>query len=255
MSIDINNLSIQLSGNTIIRPSSFSCHTGELIALCGANGAGKSTILKAISGQLHYQGSITINGLEVRGLKEKALALHRAVMPQSVSMVFPFPVSGIIDMGLSFCKSVEQKENIRQDVKTMFHLNDIWHRSYTELSGGQQQRVQLARVIAQILQSEQEQRFLLLDECTSAMDIALMQEVFNVLSELKNQHIGIIAIIHDMNIASLYADRVILLNEQSIYSDGHPNKVITEKSIHDVFGANVDLHQSHNSGRPCILFK
>ncbi len=255
MSIDINHLNIELSRKTIIRPSSFSCNTGELIALCGANGAGKSTILKAISGELPYKGSISMNGLEVSQLKEKSLAMHRAVMPQSVSMVFPFPVHEIIDMGLSFCKSLEQKKNIREEVKTMFHLNDIWHRSYTELSGGQQQRVQLARVIAQILQSEQDKRFLLLDECTSAMDIALMQEVFNVLSELKKKNIGIIAIIHDMNIASLYADRIILLNEQSIYSDGHPNEVITQKSILDVFGANVDLHQSDNSGRPCILFK
>ncbi len=255
MSIDIKNLSISLSGKRIIDTIDMTCQGGELIALCGANGAGKSTILKAMSGDLPYQGDISINGLDVASSSEKALAQHRAVMPQSVNLIFPFPVDQIIDMGLVFCHSAEQKSAIKQRVKSLFHLQDIWQRDYTQLSGGQQQRVQLARVIAQVLQSDQKQRFLLLDECTSAMDIALMQEVFAVLSELKQEDIGIVAIIHDLNIASLYADRLILLKDQSIFSDGSPADTLNQTSILEVFGAKVDIHIHTEHGRPAILYR
>ncbi|NRA42921.1 MAG: ATP-binding cassette domain-containing protein [Pseudomonadales bacterium] len=247
MAIDICDASITLQSKNILQQVNLCCENGQFIAICGPNGAGKSTLLKAIAGDIEYSGSIRINDCEVNQLKPKTLASLRAVMPQQVTMTFSFAVKDIIAMGLIFSESSDKKSHIMQHVKALFKLDAIWDKSYLELSGGQQQRCQLARVVGQILQSEQQHRFLLLDECSSAMDISMMHEAFTALKQLTEQKIGVIAVVHDVNLASHYADKLCFIHQQSIHLQGTTAEMLTAENIREVFQveSSVLTHPVH----------
>ena len=235
MAIDITNASIHIHNKPILQQVNFRCEANQFVAICGPNGAGKSTLLKAIAGDIPYTGHLSINNREVNQLKAKELAALRAVMPQQVSMTFGFPVKDIIDMGLIFCETLAKKEQIIEQVKDLFQLASIWHKSYLDLSGGQQQRCQLARVVGQILQSSLPERYLLLDECSSAMDLSMMHEAFAALKSLCQLNIGVVAVVHDINLASHYADKICFIHNQSTELQGPPSEMVNADIIREVF--------------------
>jgi len=258
MSLLLENISVSLGGGKSKRPilqhANLHCAPGELVALCGANGAGKSTLLKTITGDIAYSaGSVSFSGIAANRLDNESLARHRAVMEQQVSMVFPFSVREIIALGLTFCRCEVRKREITQEVVELFDLHSLLDNDYTQLSGGQQQRVQLARVVAQILQSDLAHKYLLLDECTSAMDIAMMHTTFANLKTLCQQGIGMVAVVHDINLASLYADRIVFVAEGTTLMDGKPEAVINVDSIKRVFNADVLLSEHPQTQKPMIM--
>lgn len=257
MAIVVENVEVQQQGKTILRNASLSCQPGELLALCGPNGAGKSTLLKAISRDMPFnRGSISINHKDITALSAAEMALNRAVMPQSVSLMFPFKAWQIIEMALLFTHDQKEKDRIIASIAGLLKLDHLLERDYSTLSGGEQQRVQLARVISQLLQPcAAEQKFLLLDECTSAMDMEMMHETFYVLQQLKQQGFGIIAVVHDLNLASLYADNIVLLKEQTTVLKGSPQEVITESHIENVFSTQVAILKHPQNGKPILVHK
>lgn len=219
------DLSFSLSGRVLLHPVSLVVQPGERVALLGANGAGKSTLLSCIAGdQRHYSGQIWMDAFDLAHCPRHHRATHLAVMPQKVELSFPFTALQVVMMGRAphgdeACTLAWQQQ--------VMELTQVWHlrdQSYSRLSGGEQQRVQLARVLLQIWDAAagegHGEYYLLLDECTSALDPAHQHTVMNAVSQLCRHRIGVLAVMHDVALAASWADRVLLLKEGRMIASG-----------------------------------
>ncbi|WP_108126172.1 heme ABC transporter ATP-binding protein [Saccharospirillum mangrovi] len=199
---------------TLVNGIDLQLKPGELVAVLGANGAGKSSLLKILSGQWPLQsGTVEFDGQPLSDFSRADLAKVRAVMPQSSPLSFPFRVWEVVALGRTPYgrkrKAVEKKLALeRLRLTGTVHLAE---RLFPTLSGGEMQRVQLARVLHQLLSSPAEHRYLFLDECTASLDPAHQHQVFQLVRQLTAQKIGVFAIVHDINLAAQYADRVLLM--------------------------------------------
>lgn len=249
------NISLYAKQKILLKDIHFSCEPGQLIALCGPNGAGKSSLLKVLAGDIPTSaGEVFYNQQDIAQQSAQSLAKTRAVMPQSLQVSFNLSAFAVIEMGLMFCQSDNEKQTIIKKMAALLDIEHLLKRDYNGLSGGEQQRVQLARVIGQTQQQAcTAQRYLLLDECTSAMDMAMMHKAFAVLRDIKKDNIGIVAVVHDLNLASLYADKIILLKQGQGHSEGCPHTVITQNTINSVFQTSVEVIQHPKHQKPVIL--
>lgn len=234
---------------------SLECQPGELVAIAGANGAGKTTLLKSLSGDIEVQkGSVAYAGLELGGMSAAERARHRAVMPQQTGITFPVLAKDIVRMGLYLTNSRKNQDDIIREVAGRFDIVHLLGRQYQQLSGGERQRVHLARVLGQMLQQDcHAQRYLLLDECSSAMDMAVAHQVFACLRQLTGDGFGIVAIMHDINLASLYADTLVLMKKHRIVYSGSPVALLSREIIADVFGASVHIVPHPHCHRPMVI--
>ena len=258
MSIAVSNLSIRFKDKPILEQVNFAAKPGEFIALCGPNGAGKSTLLKAISNELPVlAGEVFINQKPVTAMSALDLAQKRAVMPQHVDIQVSFKARELIEMGLHLIVSPKARNAVFELAVDMLSLTDLLDRNYLTLSGGQKQRVQLARVLVQVLHNEVEApRYLLLDECTSAMDMAMVNQVFSTLQSLireRQTQLGIIAVIHDINIASIYTDKIALIHDRQISDFDCPENTVTAPILQRVFAQSVDIVDHPQTLRPIAI--
>nr|MBI1228913.1 heme ABC transporter ATP-binding protein [Cytophagales bacterium] len=240
--LQANSVQFNIHNRPIIDRATVCLQAGELTALVGPNGAGKSTLFKLISGDLTCKhGNVTYNGLPLNRLKPKQLACLRAVMPQHTSVTFPFRAIEVVELGLLLSNQTYATTTIEEVMRT----THTWHlrkELLGNLSGGEKQRVQLARVLAQIWEQKPHPRYLLLDEPTSSMDISQQHHVLQVLGELKHRNIGVLAILHDLNLAANYADRVVLLKNGTILHQGRTRDVMTSGNLEEVFDYPVQVH-------------
>ncbi len=253
--LEAKNLSLTMGNKHLLRDINFSCQAGQLIALCGPNGAGKSTLLKALAGDNQpQQGHVFYHTENIKQLNALTLASRRSVMPQSLQVSFNLSAQAVVEMGLIACQNTQQAEHIVMQMADLLDIKHLLGRVYNSLSGGEQQRVQLARVIGQIRQhTAASAGFLLLDECTSAMDMAMTHKVFSLLQRIKQENLGIIAVVHDLNLASLYADHIVMLKDGASYAEGCPKTVLTKSIIHQVFQASVEIMQHPTLAKPVIV--
>lgn len=250
MKLCINNLefaypSIQVLSNVTCR-----VEPGMLVAVTGTNGAGKSTFIKCLNRILEPSGNITLDGLDLHAMGRKELAKRMAYLSQKFVHAFPTSVFDVVLTGRyphrEWCRKHTDDEDKVSEVLNMLHLTSLAFRDFDELSGGQQQKVLIARALVQ------EADVLLLDEPVSSLDIRHQLEVMEVASALVRDHRkSVIIAIHDLNLASRYADKVIMLHEGTVYREGAPEKVLTADVIEHVYGVTVDIHK--NGGRPTII--
>ncbi len=255
-----DQVDVTLGGAKILKAVSLSLSEGELVTVVGPNGAGKSTLFGAMSGAVTPEaGMASLAGLALTDWAPEALARHRAVLPQNAELTFPFRVLEVVLLGRSphqgQCKEERDLTIARLamlETETL-HLAD---RVYTTLSGGERQRVQLARVLTQIAFCEEAVpsdaasggRFLLLDEPTSSLDPAHQHATLQTAVRACERGIGVLAVLHDLNLAAMYADRIVMLKEGQIPAQGTPAEVLTEKLIEGVFDLPVKVleHPSRN---------
>ena len=227
---------------------------GEMVGLLGPNGSGKTTLIKLASGVLKpNRGEIWLDGVNLSSLSRKSIARSVAVVPQQFNIPFAFTADEIVMLGRSpFIKALAGETAIdRKAVETAIKMagaGELARRRFDELSGGERQKVILAMTLAQ------QPKLLLLDEPTAHLDISHQVETLELVKRLNlEQGLTIIAAMHDLNLASLFFDRLILLKEGKFWAEGTPARVLTEDNIREVFSASVRVESHPITGTPHIV--
>ncbi|WES67813.1 heme ABC transporter ATP-binding protein [Superficieibacter sp. HKU1] len=248
------HLRLQCGQRWLIDDVSLMLASGELVALIGPNGAGKSTLLRLLTGYLPAdQGECWLAGHSLKQWPARALSRRRAVMLQQTQLRFDWPVEAIVAMGRAPWGTRHEAEIVRE-VMALTSCTDLAGRHYATLSGGEQQRVQLARSLAQLWKDGAPEGWLFLDEPTSALDLYHQQQLLRLLKKLTasgNLHVCIV--LHDLNLAALWADRVLLLNRGKLVAQGTPQQVIQTDVIAQWYGAEVQVNPHPGNDTPHVF--
>lgn len=252
--LQITNLICGYNGKEIIKGISFVVKPGEVLGVIGPNGAGKTTLFRAISRVIRpWNGKITYNERDILEIPIKLLAREIAVLPQLLQLGFPFQVKDFIAMGrmphLGRWESLKRKDQtIIDEAIQLANVKELENRFITEISGGELQRVFLAQALTQ------QPKVLLLDEPMAHLDIGHQIEVMDLVKKLnREQKLTIIMVLHDLNMAGEYCDRLILLNQGQIHSSGVPAEVLTYQNIETVYQTVVVVKENPMSGKPYIF--
>ncbi|MEO6611103.1 MAG: heme ABC transporter ATP-binding protein [Chitinophagaceae bacterium] len=243
----------------ILNDVSMDFQPGEFNMILGPNGSGKSTFLKIFSGELHgYEGTVLYGGKKLETIKKVELARERAVMSQQPELSFPLTVDEVVMMGRypHFAFNPGKKdEAICEEVMKRMNLQSFKERNYLTLSGGEKQRVQYARVLAQIWEKPASGcRYLFLDEPLTSLDINYQQEFLQVAREFSKEETILVAVMHDINLATQYADKLFFLKEGELVAKGKPKEIVTEDLIRKVFDVKTTIINNPVSGNPLIVY-
>jgi len=256
--IEANDIAVSIGRRQIISGVNFSVRPGELAAIVGPNGSGKTTFLKALSGELPYSGRVAINGRDLATMKPWEAASQRAVLPQSTALSFPFTVREIVGLGLTGGRSgaaAGEQEGLPEQALARVDLQGFAGRFYQELSGGEQQRVQLARVLCQVWSPvlESRARYLFLDEPVSSLDIKHQLIIMNIARDFAKRGGGVVAILHDLNLTAMYADRIHVMHRGRLAAAGAPGDVLSDELISTVFECDLKVGVLPPAGAPFVL--
>ncbi|MBK2124736.1 ATP-binding cassette domain-containing protein [Fangia hongkongensis] len=230
-----------------VKSLEYQFHAQRCYGTLGVNGAGKSTLLKLLSGQFPHKkvsGEMYLNQMNLLQMQTKERAKYIAMLSQSIHLNFPYLAEDILAMGRYALGLSNQQTKAAFDlIVELLHLEPILKKEYHKLSGGQKQRLQLARVIFQLIGDldEENERWLLLDEHAAGLDIYRQYQSFEVLMSIKQRfNIGIIAIIHDINLAAKYADNLLLLDQGELAIAGNAEKVLLSGEFSNAFQSKVE---------------
>jgi iron complex transport system ATP-binding protein len=251
MTLEARQITVQIGRCPILQDISLSVVAGEVLAVIGPNGAGKSTLLKVLSGDLApSQGDVWMNGKPLDAWQRKERAQMRAILPQNASLTFAFTVLEVALIGRT--PHIQGRERpldyaIARAALEAAGVLALQDRLYTTLSGGEKQRVQLARILAQIwTETTMQTRFLLLDEPTNSLDLSHQHSTLDIARQFARQGVGVLAILHDLNLAAQYADRILVLKDRGCLASGTPYQVLTPTIIQQAFDMLVMV-----SPHPC----
>ncbi len=256
MSFSVKHLNLGVGRKTLLSNVSFSIAPGELVVVLGPNGAGKSSLLKVMSGEHgFYEGDLQINGRAYAEWGSDEIARMVGVLPQSSLLTFPFSVAEVVMLGrLPHSTGRARDLEIVHQAIDRVDVSHLTNASYPSLSGGEKQRVQLARVLAQIWEETGPgERYLLLDEPTSALDVAHQQLTLQLARELAGQGVGVMAILHDLNLAAQYADRIVMLQQGEVAAQGTVGEVLEPDLIRHLFAIDVSIMPHPVSQRPMVV--
>lgn len=252
--LEIENLSAGYLDRVVIKNITFGVNKGEFIGIIGPNGAGKSTLIRTLSRTLKpFSGSVRYTNKDIYKISLNEVARSIAVVPQGTLIVFEFLVWDIVMMGrtpyINKFKKIT-KEDL-EVVERCIELTGIRHLSncfINELSAGERQRVIITKALVQ------EPDILMLDEPTSHLDISHQIEIFDLLKHLSRvEGLTVVSVLHDLNLAAEYCDRLILMNNGEIFAQGAPQDVLNYKSIEQVYKTVVVVGKNPTSKKPYIF--
>ena len=247
-------LHFSYNGQPLLQGINLALRPGDLVGMIGPNGSGKTTLIKLLSGILKPQrGQVSLGGQPLRAQSRRQIARRIAVVPQELVVPFSFSAREIVDMGRTphvrpWHEETAVDHQVVEQVMAATHTDALAERPFNELSGGEQQRVVIAMALAQ------EPEVLLLDEPTVHLDISHQIEILELLAQLNRERgLTVLATMHDLNLASLYFDRLTMLSQGHIVAEGTPEEVLREERLREVFHAAVRIQPHPTRRRPQVI--
>ncbi|WP_028829526.1 ABC transporter ATP-binding protein [Proteocatella sphenisci] len=254
--VKIDGLSVSFGKHEVLTDINIEIKKGEFVTILGPNGSGKTTLLKSISNMIETRkNTVWVDGQDVFLMKAKERARLMSVVPQNTDVVYEFTCQDVVMMGRyphvsRFKGETEKDKDIVLKAMQTTNVEYLKDRFFTEISGGERQRVVLAQAIAQ------DPELILLDEPISNLDPQYQVEILDTVKKLSiEKGLTVIAILHDLNFASMYSDKVILMKEGKIFTSGMAQDVLTAENIKRVFDADVLVSKSPVINRPHIYSK
>ncbi|MEY4400364.1 MAG: hypothetical protein RL072_229 [Actinomycetota bacterium] len=245
-SLSARGVRVVRNGALLLDGVDIDVQAGELVAVLGPNGAGKSTLLGALAGDFALAGGVvSINGKPLVEYSPRDLARARAVLPQQITISFPFSVHEIVAMGRGPWQDDNDEAVIEAAMQRM-DVASLSSRTYQTLSVGEQARVSMARVLAQ------DTPLLLLDEPTAVLDIGQQERFLAIARALVDEGRAVVAVLHDLNVAMRYATRVLVLHEGRCVANGLPESVLTPALLSNVYHQKIQVTTTAD-GRSVIL--
>ncbi len=238
----LHDATYRIGPNTLVDGVTLALRPGEVLAVVGANGAGKTTLLRLLSGELRpSSGAVCLDGRPLGAFAPEHLARRRAVLPQHSTLGFGFSVQEVVLLGRTPHRTPPARDlEIAAGAMQAAGVAHLAARRYPTLSGGEQQRVHLARALAQIWEaSGPGARYLLLDEPTASLDLAHQHAVLGVARRCAAAGVGVLAVLHDLNLAAQHADRIAVLRRGRLLAEGPPEAVLTPEIIRRAFDISV----------------
>ena len=243
--IQITHLHHDFGDRSVLKDLSFAVPSGSFFTIIGPNGSGKTTLLKLMAGLLPLRhGRIDLLERAIGSYSAKKLARSIAYVPQQVPVEFPFTVTQVVLMGRSPHLGLlgfdgEQDLAIAREAMTITHVDHLAGRRLDQLSGGEQQRVFIARAICQ------QPAVILLDEPTAALDLAHQVRVMDLMERLKTEKkVTVVMVSHDVNLAAMYADDILLLESGRMAGLGSPRSVLAFDVLEKVYGCALLVDDS-----------
>ena len=253
--LSLDAVTVRIGHATLLEGVTLDVRPGEVLAVVGANGAGKTTALRVLAGELRpHAGAARLDGAPLAALDGRALAVRRAVLPQASALPFDFAVLEVVLLGRTPHRAGRDAdlEAAHRAMRTA-GVAALADRRYPTLSGGEQQRVHLARALAQLDAPGDGARYLLLDEPTSALDIAHQHAVLRTARQRAAAGDGVVAVLHDLNHAAQYADRVAVLAGGRLVACGPPRDVLTPDVVARAFGVAVVVTEHPCAACPLLV--
>lgn len=252
--LEVQDITCAYDGRPVLEELCLAIRAGEILALIGPNGVGKTTLLRALARLLEPRtGSVLLAGQDLWRMSPRKVARRLGLAPQASDGSWPITVERAVSLGraphrgwlLPF--SAEDRATVER-VLQQTGLDNLRERRVTELSGGEQRRVILARVLAQ------EPEVLLLDEPTAHLDLKYQTEILEIVCRLAHaDELAVVISLHDLNLAALYADRLALLSEGQLVAVGRPAEVLTPERLSQVYGVSVVVTRHPVSGTPLVM--
>ncbi len=244
--LEVSGTGVSIGKVPIVREISFQASAGEMLAIIGPSGSGKSTLLKAMTGETAYSGRIHLAGHEVGGLSADRQAALRGVLPQASQIAFPLNVSEVVALGLIDRRQGRGGRAQRvTEALSRVGLPGFQGRNYQDLSGGEQQRVQLARVLCQVWEPVPEEgppRWLFLDEPVSSLDIRHQHQIMQLAADYAARGGGVVAVMHDLNLTSAFADKVLVMKNGKRMAFGNRSDVMRAELLSEAYDFPLSIH-------------
>jgi len=252
--IEVQDICLGYSRKEVLKGVTFQVMPGEMVGLIGPNGCGKSTIIRALTRIISpYRGRILLDGKDIASIPRQELARMLGVVPQMPLLPSAFTAFEVVLMGRNPHLGLFDHESQRE-------LDIVWYamertmtqhlarRRVGELSGGEIQCLLIARVLTQ------ETKAILMDEPTANLDIGRQVEILNLIKNLcRENNLAVLAALHDLNLASQYCGRLVLINNGRVHAQGTPSEVITNRNIKEVYGAESCVYTHPANGLPAVL--
>ena len=243
--VEVKDLRYTYGKTPVLKDLSFLVRAGDFFVIIGPNGSGKTTLMKLMSRITGLQrGEITVFGRPITDYSRRALARTIAYVPQSTPIDFPFTVTQVVLMGRSphlgmLAFEGNNDRNLAMKAISYTGIEHLAHRKLDQLSGGERQRVFIARAICQ------QPRIILLDEPTASLDLAHQVRIMDLMESLKTETgVTVIMVSHDVNLAAMYGDRLLLLRDGDVVNMGSPAEVLNFQTLEDAYGCKLLVDQS-----------
>ena len=251
MTLAARAVTVRLGEASVLDAVSIDVVPGTVTALVGPNGAGKSSLLRVLSGEVAAaDGDVRLHGTSLARIGAAELARRRSVMAQSMDVVFDFAVEEILRMGWVH-GSVRQLRASLGELTQACGIRHLLARRFRTLSGGERQRVHFARALLQVwcMESPARPRYLLLDEPTSSLDLAHELLALRLARRAARRWIGVLVVLHDLNLAARFADRAVLLADGTVAANGHPEAVFRDALLTHAYGTRIRVERHATLGR------
>ena len=247
MSINLKSVSLKLDDRQILKDVSLEINEGEIVSVIGPNGAGKSTLLNVLTGDISPDSGDTIyDNKQLNKISIQERAFTRSVMSQMQTLVFNFNVKDVIEMGWLQRGNSDFSSNFSmafEAVTKECNVQNLVHRKFNSLSGGEQRRVHFARTLLQLWRPSQsnDPRYLLLDEPTANLDLSSEMLLMNILKARASSNVGILVILHDINLASHFADKIAIIKDGEVKAFGKPEEIMTDDFLTSIYEVPIKV--------------